>query len=184
MSFGSILKGISVYIGDKLDMDIPIGITAFGGIYTDSLEFLAGEFKSPTGQILKYKGLELPYITFSVSSDKNIVAKNIQGKIGTIKQYISSSDYTINANCNLVGYSPAPLRLGDFPTADLINLNILEQVPNKLKIKCKILNDYYRINYVVINRINKNHDNKGNVISFDMELTSDSLEYNFKDFLK
>ena len=48
------------------------------------------------GDPISYQGIDLDTVLITVSQGKNIITTNIQGKSGTVKEYVSDSDFIIN----------------------------------------------------------------------------------------
>ncbi len=93
-------------------------------------------------EIIKYSGIRLDTALIDVSLEKNIVRTQIQGRNGTVKEYISDGDYIISVKALLV--SPNMSLSPESAMRKLINLF---SVPDSLPIKSDFLQLFsiYRI---------------------------------------
>jgi hypothetical protein len=93
-------------------------------------------------EIIKYAGIRLDTALIDVSLEKNIVRTQVQGRNGTVKEYISDGDYIIGIKALLV--SPNASLSPESAMRKLINLF---SVPDSLPIKSDFLQLFsiYRI---------------------------------------
>ncbi len=93
-------------------------------------------------EIIKYAGIRLDTALIDVSLEKNIVRTQIQGRNGTVKEYISDGDYIISVKALLV--SPNASLSPESAMRKLINLF---SVPDSLPVKSDFLQLFsiYRI---------------------------------------
>jgi hypothetical protein len=93
-------------------------------------------------EIIKYAGIRLDTALIDVSLEKNIVRTQIQGRNGTVKEYISDGDYIISVKALLV--SPNMSLAPESAMRKLINLF---SVPDSLPVKSDFLQLFsiYRI---------------------------------------
>ena len=61
-----------------------------------NLDFIGGSYKNLQGEQIEYEDLRIDTVLFDVSQQKNVVTTEIQGRNGTIKEYISDGDFAIN----------------------------------------------------------------------------------------
>jgi len=67
-----------------------------GNLVFAPLTFVSGSYIAQNGNVLEYDGLTLETVLFDISQTKNIVKTTVQGRAGTIKEYISDGDYQVN----------------------------------------------------------------------------------------
>lgn len=80
------------------DEDTPIGTGQLGNpVYAD-IEFLEGEWTDSTGKTYQHEALNLQTVIMTISQGKKIVRTDIQGKDGTVKEYIGLDDYIVQIN--------------------------------------------------------------------------------------
>lgn len=108
-----------------------------------------------------------------VSQIRNIIKTAVAGLDGTVKEYISDGDYNINIKVQLVGDAPDM-----YPSDSVIALKELFSVKDKIKIFNTILNKYFKINEVVVERFNFGQAEQGmrNVQSLDINCISDKAD--------
>lgn len=115
-------------------------------VYTN-LQIQSGSWFDPNIGIYNlYEGMILDAILMTVSMEKNIVKTIIQGRSGSVKEYISDGDYTIAINGMLVGNNvqyPSVLRdqlkeILDVPAALKVTGNYL----NGLGVQSIVVKDY------------------------------------------
>lgn len=107
-------------------------------------------------------------VLVTVSQSKNIVKTPIQGRNGTVKEYISDGDYDITLKGVIVNENPlrSPLEFIETLHNLLLEQNELSIVSNYIVL--------FGINYVVIESYNFNQvEGSVNQIQFDMKLLSD-----------
>lgn len=81
---------------------------------------------------------------FTVNQQKNIVKTAIQGRNGTIKEYIGDGDYTINIKGIITGSN------GKYPYKQVKNLIEFLKQPTELKVEVPYLNEIHGITQIVI----------------------------------
>ncbi len=112
--------------------------------------------------------LYIDTVLFQVTMSKNIVTTSIQGRNGTVKEYISDGDYSISMKGGLVN------SLGDvYPVESVRILIELMQLPTSLNVTCPFL-QLFNIYQVVINSYDvPQHEGGGNTQLFTLECLSD-----------
>lgn len=78
-------------------------LSKFGLPVFDTLQFDRLNYQTQDGKIITVEEIELATVLIEVSQSKNIITTPIQGRNGTIKEYISDGDYVINIKGVLVG---------------------------------------------------------------------------------
>ena len=116
-----------------------------------NLDFIGGNYKNLQGEEIQYgggesgEGLRIDTVLFDVAQAKNIVTTEIQGRNGTIKEYISDGDFAININ-GLIVHPDA----NTYPETDVSTLMDILKAQTTIGIASRFLNDIFGINSVVV----------------------------------
>ena len=96
--------------------------------------------------LLRYDNIEVYFDTvlFDISQTKNIVKTALQGRNGTVKEYISDGDHVISVKAALVGKGGK-----SYPEAEVKNLITLLQIPYALEVISPLLQAFDIYNVVV-----------------------------------
>lgn len=121
----------------------PVGTSYLGTPIFTNLVFKSGSY-TLANRTVAYKGLEINTVLVDIQMAKNVVKTAVQGRNGTVKEYISDGDYEINIRGALV--SPVPTL---YPTDEVAALRDLCQVPDKLEVISSFL-QLFSIHYLVI----------------------------------
>ena len=124
--------GMSKMLGNPVFSNLSID----GGQYTDN-----------NGVLITYNPINIDTVLFNVSQNKNIIVTPVQGQAGSVKEYISDQDYTIN----LVGVLTAPN--GQYPFQDMGDLVKILQAPVPL-----VVNSWYLQLFGVYNIVITGYD--------------------------
>lgn len=120
-----------------------------------NLEIPAGQYRNNQGEVVPFDGIRIDTVLFDVSIEKNIVRTPINGRDGTVKQYISLGDYAINCQGIIIGETDATTagfdvsRTNTVPEAEIRKLNEIIKVPQEIEIVSEFL-DFFDISTVVI----------------------------------
>ena len=85
-----------------------------------SLTFEFGNYRTLSGDLISYPNLVLNTVLMSVSNSKNVVTTALQGREGTIKEYVSAGDYVINIQGKLVSETKNQYPIEDVETLKTI----------------------------------------------------------------
>lgn len=94
----------------------------------------AGSYNTRTDTI-SYEEVVLENALVDVSMSKNIIKTAIQGRKGTVKEYISEGDYIINISGSLLSDNQK-----EYPESKLQNLSKAMKAPVSLQVVCEPLN--------------------------------------------
>lgn len=115
---------VTILIGEKLHIgasklgnatekfSVPAGVAKDHPLYTSALntpvytniEFLSGRYETNTpGVFNDFPSLKYDAVLITVTQAKKIVTTDIQGRDGTVKEYIGKDDYTIQVNGIITG---------------------------------------------------------------------------------
>lgn len=132
------------------------------------------------GNLINYPTLRIDTVMFVVNLSKNIIKTSIQGRNGTIKEYVSDGDFEIDATGALIetGTSffgvPGASQSANFPEFDVDSLKQLALVPDSIRITSDFLS-IFDIDDVVIENISfPQQQGKRNTQIFNMKMVSDT----------
>lgn len=127
------------------------------------------------------KKIELDECIISVNQEKNIVVTALQGRNGTIKEYISDGDYQISVVAAVSSYKEkaddyeASL---EYPEDKVRQLTELLQLPETLNVQSDFL-DVFGIKSVVVTGFSLEQETHSNRQAFQIQMLSD-LPYEIK----
>jgi hypothetical protein len=137
---------MKINVNDRSDSITPVGISSLGTPIFDNVVFPAGRYYDLSNNLLEYQEVKLDSVTLVVNRPKDIIKSKVSGRKGEISEHIGFSNYTIF----LTGViAPVPV----FPIEDtdlLDRLKKLDDVPDRVPILSKFLNNIYKITHVVI----------------------------------
>lgn len=159
---------------DETDIESMLGTPIY-----DTIEFPAGVDEN--GQ--SYNGVRLDTALITINQSKNILTTPIQGRDGTIKEYISDGDFVITISGLIVGQSLSSgqsftmQKIGNkYPSEDVKALFNICKVKSTVQINSQFLNRF-NINDVVITNYSFDQvAGKYNTQIFEINLLSDSSE--------
>ena len=158
-------KGISVDRNDQFqdfefNEDEPDAISYLGTPIFDQLTIQGGQFNE-LGNIIgppqPFDQLIIPAVIIEVSQSKNIITTAIQGRNGTVKEFVSDGDFSITLTGIITGRNEGNkvIDIGNvYPDDDVKKLITICKVPDVLTLTSKFLNDVFGINEVVITDYN------------------------------
>lgn len=163
----NILK--KVLIGQRTNPeDVEIGKSILGTpIYTrvvlkENIDTQIGNDTAGVGYI------KMDNAIVTITQSKNIIKTAVQGRNGTIKEYIADGDYTIKVDAQIL--SPYPYV---FPDEELKYLSELLTIPNEIVIDSDFVN-LFNISYCVVESYDFNQvEGSRNKVNFSMTLLSD-----------
>ena len=83
------------------DKELYIG-TLGNPVYTN-LEIQAGKYRDEEGREVTFDSIRLDTVLLTISQSKNIITTQIQGRNGTVKEYIGMGDYNISIQGIITG---------------------------------------------------------------------------------
>lgn len=87
--------------------------------------------------------IQIPTVLFTVNQKKNIISTSVQGRNGTVKEYISDGDFTINVKGVLVGDNGKYPRVG-FPSGTKGGVNSVNDLINLFNLNRSVaVNSWY-----------------------------------------
>lgn len=88
-----------------------------------AIKFLSNSYTTQTGQVLSFNDIELESVLISASRANIVVKTQVQGQIGTVKEYIGKDDWYITVSGRLTA------NVNEKPTDDMINLLKMLECP-------------------------------------------------------
>ena len=158
-------NGISVDRNDQFqdfefNEDEPDAISYLGTPIFDQLTIQGGQFNELGNVIGPPQPLDqliIPTVIIEVSQSKNIITTAIQGRNGTVKEFVSDGDFSITLTGIITGRNEGNkvIDIGNvYPDDDVKKLITICKVPDVLTLTSKFLNDVFGINEVVITDYN------------------------------
>lgn len=104
----------------------------------------------------------------SISQTKNIVSTTLQGRNGTVKEYISDGDYILSISAGIIN------DMGNhaYPIEKLNDLSEILQLNDMIELQSDLL-DVFNINHAVISSYSLTQETHSNRQSINIEMLSD-----------
>ena len=118
----------------------PLGTPVFTNIVFKGSSYIE---TAPTQSTLSFPDITFQTVLITVGQAKKIVKTEIQGRNGTVKEYIGMDDYHITINAIINGAN------GSYPWVQVIAVKQMLDAPVPIAIECKYLNSM-GINTVVV----------------------------------
>jgi hypothetical protein len=99
-------SAIKTYLPTSSGQESKLGPNArsyLGGIVVSNLSIGGDTYTRGDGTVVRFGDMEFDAVLFQVDRPKNIVYTDIQGKDGSVKEYIGASDYRITINGVIAG---------------------------------------------------------------------------------
>ncbi len=121
-------------IDQAITADQELYRSALGTPVYANIEFSAGEYQTNTPGVYKQFGpMRFEAVLITVSQAKKIIKTEIQGRDGTVKEYIGLDDYAVSINGIITGPN------GSYPIADVSSLKKILDAPKSLDVSCTYL---------------------------------------------
>lgn len=166
---GAIAKKYNIATFEPLKDEEPDGVSMLGtptfGTFIfekTTYTYLGKDFSTPE--------IELPSTILSVSYQNNIVETPLKGRSGAIKQYISTSDYSISLDSLLI--SPDLT----YPHDQLNIVNTIASAKSKIKVANEFLNSLNVFDVVIKTFSISQIRGQKNTLQLTMEMVSDLTE--------
>lgn len=138
-------------IDQTIQNDSPLYTSGLGTPVYSSIEFLPGTYETNTKGVFKSFGssidgpdrLRYEAVLLSVSQQKKIIKTEIQGRDGTVKEYIGMDDYEITVNGVITGAN------GHRPIDEIIGLKKMLDAPIPIEVASAYL-QALDIHYLVL----------------------------------
>jgi len=153
------LQNVRIIQPQKSNYIVPEGATPDPQLYSSllgtsvlvDLTFLAQTYTNELGQQRSFADITLETVLLSVNQSKEIVKTKVQGRAGTVKEYISLGDYEVTIAAILTGTN------GVYPKSDVQDMLTMLQCNNAVSVVSWYL-DLFGINSIVIDSFDINQD--------------------------
>ncbi len=125
--------------------------SALGSPVLIDLTFHGQTYQNELGQTFTFPDITLETVLLNMGQTKNIVKTQVQGRRGTVKQYISLGDYILTINAIICGNN------GVYPRSDVQSMITMLECPNPITITSWYLN-MFLISSIVIDEYDCNQD--------------------------
>jgi hypothetical protein len=122
-------------IVDPSTPDAAIAISSLGTPVYSNLEIEGGSYTDDNGNTIQYPSIRVDSALFIVSQSKNIVKTAVQGRNGTVKEFISDGDYQISISGSISGKGN-----NIYPKDDVAALDKILKAPVALAVTSWYLN--------------------------------------------
>ena len=109
-----------------------------------NLIFPAGTYETLEGDEIEFDEIVFNSALLSVNQSKNIITTNVQGRNGSVKEYVSDGDFAISISGVLTG-AGADI----YPEIEAINIIEILKAPVSLKVESEFLN-FFGIDEIVV----------------------------------
>ena len=140
---------MEVKVNGKHDSITPVGVSQLGTPIFDNVVFPPGKYFDLSNIEHEYEEVKLDAVTMVVTRPKQIVKSSIAGRNGEISEHVGFGNYSISLNAIL---APKALGLGE-DTELLGRIKKLDDVPERVAIQSKFLNNIFGITYVIIEEL-------------------------------
>lgn len=161
---------------NDLDQQNPPVLSLLGNPVYSSLNFDAKIYKVKEEEI-DFPGIRIDAVLMTVNQTKNIVKTPVQGRNGTVKEYISDGDFSISVSGSISSDS-----LGVYPADKVDNLIKVLNIADAIDVTSEFL-FHFGISSVVVDSYSfPQESGVRNVQKFNISLTSDvPLEIKIKE---
>lgn len=170
----NILKGqiFNQTLGDPLEVEAPIRISDFGTPIVDVVKLSVNEnmYIDVFGNIVPVNPVELTTCILDVDSPKTIVKTAINGREGTVKEWMSAGDKIISGTAIIS--APDNVHPVDF----IREVDLLMSAPAALNVSSVLLNEGYDVSKIVIESYKTSQmEGYRNTIMLTFSAASDSV---------
>lgn len=130
---------------DEPDKAAPVSTSYLGTPVFDKLDIIEGNYIDLNGEKVAYEGIFIETVLFDVSQNKNIVKTAIQGRNGTVKEYISDGDYNVIIRGVIASESAEK-----YPEEEVLKLVNILKVQKEIEVASRYLNDVFNITNLVV----------------------------------
>jgi hypothetical protein len=123
--------------------DEPVAVSMLGTPVYSNLDLQGGTYTDNDGNTINYPSVTLDAVLFVVTQSKNIVITNIQGRNGSIKEYISDDDYNITITGIIAGGNNV------YPKNEVLALKKVLDSPVAINVNSWFLNQFGVHSFVV-----------------------------------
>jgi homoserine acetyltransferase len=163
-----VLKKIFINTGvEEEDQEIGRSQIFNQPIYAD-ITFNAGSYVDEGGLTINYQSLYIEDALITVRNAKNIIRTTLQGRDGTVKEYISDGDYMITIEGRIYGKG-----MNNYPQEEVQNLIRICKAPQAINITSTFLKMFDVEDLVIEDRTIQQLEGIRNYQSFTLQCSSD-----------
>jgi len=148
--------------------DPSVAVSQFGTPILSNLVFDGGSYED-RGQTIEFEGLQLDSVLMTANKTKNIVKTEVQGRTGTVKEYISDGDFIINVKAVIVSQDSEK-----YPADDVRRMIEIDRAPIPLKFTSEFLDRFGVFDVVIENMSMPQTQGFRNVQAVSFNLVSDT----------
>lgn len=148
--------------------DDPVGVSQLGTPVVDNLIFKAGSYEAD-GVTVNYEEVRIDAVVMVVDQSKNIVTTQVQGRAGTVKEYISEGDFTVSIKGVITSLSSK-----QYPRDEVLNLVEICKAPVAVSVASKFLTLFGIADVVITNYNFYQKQGNENSQNFQIECLSDT----------
>lgn len=169
------IRGITVLQTPKNNYQIDQLTTQDTELYKSSLgtpvltdlTFQGGSYTDENGALQSFDQIVLETVLITISQTKNIVKTPIQGRPGTVKEYIGLGDYVMTINGIITGPN------GSYPKDDIVSLKNMLVAPVPIQLTSWYV-QLWDINNIIVDDFSINPEEGGySYQPFTIDATSD-----------
>lgn len=127
----------------EIQKDTPLYKSALGTPVFCNFEIQPGSWTEDNGTVHEWPFLQFDTVLLTVDQSKNIVKTVIQGRNGTVKEYIADGDYQVNIKLLIIGSN------GVMPLQEVADLKRALDAPVALAVNSRFLQNLGVDNIVV-----------------------------------
>jgi hypothetical protein len=149
----------------------------------DNVEFQSGAYEDLDGNAIEYEGVRFDSVLLTLQQSKNIISTSIQGRNGTIKEYISDGDWVITLTGLIIGETVSSggnfslNGIGNkYPQTDVNRLKKICDVNDSVKINSNILNVFGIEDVVITDKRFEQRAGQYNNQFFELQMVSDNTD--------
>lgn len=131
--------------------DEPVAISQLGTPVYSNLDIQGGTYTDNDNNTINYPSITLDAVLFVVTQSKNIVITNVQGRNGSIKEYISDDDYNITITGIIAGQNNV------YPKTEVLALKKILDSPVAINVNSWFLNQF-GVHSIVVKDYNFNQE--------------------------
>ncbi len=125
--------------------------SSLGTIVLVDLTFHGQTYQDESGQIFTFPDITLEAVLINLNQTKNVVKTQIQGRKGTVKEYVGMGDYALTINAIIAGAN------GVYPRSDVQNMIWMMNCPNAITVTSWYLQQF-NVNSIFIETYDSNQD--------------------------
>jgi hypothetical protein len=132
-------------------------------------EFKEGSYTNRDNNQVSFNGVRLTTVLVNLTQSKNIVMTPINGRNGTVKEYVSDGDFVIEIFGKVVNKNNI------YPTEAVRALKELKDVPQAIEINCPYLQTFDISNVVITDFEMNETEGFRNSQEFRISMVSDTI---------